>query len=140
MNGSIRVVVDTNVYFIFFYNPASKSGKLIEAAIGRKVDLFSTDTVQEELKRVLVRELSFEAEKAENVIVHLPVTWVGREVYQNYLDKAKVVQHKPDRPILALALTLNCGIITANIRDFKPARKIVKIWKIDDLLEELGKQ
>lgn len=137
MNGSIKVVVDTNVYFMFFYDPESKAGQLINAAIAKNVELFSTDTVKEELKKVLIKELGFEEARADTIISYLPTTWVDRKFYEAYLDKTRIIKHKPDRPILALALALNCGVITANIKDFKPARNIAKIWKIDELLGQL---
>lgn len=137
MNGSVRIVADTNVYFMFFYDPSRKAGQLINAALDKKVELFSPDTVKEELKRVLIRELGFEDARAENIINYLPATWIDRKFYGGYLGKAAIIRHRPDRPVLALALALNCGIITANIKDFKSARKITKLWKIDDLLEKL---
>ena len=140
MNTSnlLRVVADTNVYFISLYNPESKAGKLLTAAIEKKVTLFSPDTVREELKRILIRELGFAENGAENVIIYLPVTWVGKEVYANYMKDAFVIKHTPDRPVLATALAMSTGIITANIKDFKPAQKIVKLWKIDELLKAVG--
>lgn len=138
MNGSVKVIADTNVYFMFFYKPESKAGELIEAAIKGKIELLSPDTVKEELKRVLVRELGFGESVAENFINYLPVIWINKEFYEAYLYKTAIIKHKPDRPVLALALALNCGIITANIKDFKPARKITKLWKIDDLLEKVA--
>ncbi len=139
MNGSIRVVPDTNVYFMFFYEPQSKAGQLINAAIMKRVELFSPDTVKEELKGVLIRELDVREEKTENIIGYLPVTWVDRKVYEEYMNKTAIIRHKPDRPILALVLALNCGIITANVKDFKPASKITKLWKINELLGEINK-
>lgn len=137
MNGSLRVVADTNVYFMFFYNPESKAGKLIGHAIANRIEIFSPDTVKEELKRVLVRELDFGEAQAITFISYLPVRWINREIYEKFMIKAEVVKHKSTR--LALALALSCGIITANTKDFKPARKIVKIWEIDELLEALNK-
>jgi len=138
MSGSIKVVTDTNVYFMFFYDSASKAGKLIEYAIAGSTELFSPDTVREELKRVLVRELDFDEAQSEKLINYLPTRWVDKEIYQEFLTKAKIIKHMPDRPLMALAIALNCGIITANIKDFKPAAKLVKIWKIDELLEVLN--
>ncbi len=133
----LRVVADTNVYFISFYNPESKASRLLNAAIEKRIVLFSPDIVKEELKRVLVRELGFSTEKAESTISYLPITWIGREIYENYMENASVIKHRPDRPVLATAIALNCGIITANVKDFKPARKIVKLWKIDEILKTL---
>ena len=59
MNGFEKVVIDTNIIFMALYNPKGKAGKVFELANKNKLNLFSTDTVKEEIKVVLKRELNF---------------------------------------------------------------------------------
>ena len=59
MNGSNleKVVVDTNIIFMALYNPYSKAGEIINTAFLNKIKLFSTDSVKEEIIRVLKHDL-----------------------------------------------------------------------------------
>ena len=130
MNGSlIKIVIDTNVLFMALYNENSKAGKIIEAAIENKIQLFAPDTVKVELARVLDRELSFTQEEIETAFEALPITWIEKEIYEHAIPKAKV-KHKPDKPIEALSLILNCGVLSAD-KHFK--NRI----NINELLEKI---
>ena len=131
MNGSnvIRIVIDTNVLFMALYNPFGKAGKIIELANKEKIKLFSTDTVKQELSNVLRRELDFSEEQIILNILKLPITWVEKEVYSEFLDKTKV-KHKADKPVEALSLVLNCGILSADYH-FKNRIDINRL--LDDL-------
>ena len=136
-NGSkIDVIADTNVYFMSLWNPIGKAAKLIISATDEKVYLFSPDTVKEELIRLLKRK-GFSEHEIEDIIPHLPVTWIDKPIYEKFMKASALIKHKPDRPILAAALVVGCGIISANRKHFLPARKLVKIWKIDELLEKI---
>ncbi len=138
-NGSkIKVIVDTNVYFMSLKNPVGKASKLIIAGINGTIELFSPDTVKEELIRLLKRK-SFSEYEIEEAIIHFPVTWLDKTSYEIFMKSSSIIKHKPDRPILAAALAVECGIITANKKHFLPARKLVKVWEIDELLEEIKK-
>ncbi|MBI1969484.1 type II toxin-antitoxin system VapC family toxin [Candidatus Woesearchaeota archaeon] len=137
-NGSrINVVVDTNIYFMALYNPFGKAAKLLRAAIEERVGLFSPDIVKEELTRVLKRKLEFSSQEMEDTIIHLPVAWISSDMYRDFMQATIIIKHKPDRPLLATALVLGCGIITANRRHFLPARRLAKIWNIDELLKNI---
>lgn len=135
MNGSLRVIVDTNILYGFFYNPFGDSGKLMLEAINKKIELYSPDVIYEEMRRLLVKNLKLSAEEANHIADALPVNWVEREIYQDSLDKARIIKHKSDRPLLALALTLKCGLLSYG-NHLKPAGKYVKLWKMKDLLKE----
>ncbi len=136
-NGSrIEVIADTNVYFMSLWNPSGKAAKLMLAGMQGKISLFSPDTVKEELTRLLKRK-GFSEGEADDTILHLPVVWIDKPSYEGFMDASSAIKHKPDRPVLAAALAIGCGIITANRKHFLPARKLVRIWKIDDLLEEI---
>ena len=127
MNGfdALKTVIDTNVLFMALYNRYSKAGKIIESANQNKIKLFSTDTIKEELCRVLKRELNFSDEEIEKTIENLPVTWVKKEIYEKALGKTKG-KHKADKPLEALSLILDCGILSAD-KHFKNRINIDKL-------------
>ena len=125
MNGSLKAVIDTNVIFMALYNPESKAGKIIQYAVEGKIHLFSTDTVKEEIKRVLKRELSYTEEELNSTIESLPIAWIGKEIYFSFLPQTKV-KHKPDKPIEALSLVLGCGILSAD-EHFKNVRSLLDV-------------
>lgn len=127
--GKTRVVIDTNVIFMAIYDTNSKAGRVIELANKDKIGLFSTDSVKKELFRVLKRELDFSEDKIEFIIGNLPITWIDKEIYKRALDKTKV-KHKADKPIEALAIILDCGILSAD-KHFKNRVNINKL--LEDL-------
>lgn len=127
----IRLVVDTNFIFMALYNPAGKAGKILEFANQDKLQLFSTDTVKKELFNVLKREMDIEENQLKEKIENLPIVWFDESFYANFLSKTKV-KHTPDKPVEALSLVLDCGILSAD-RHFKNRIDINK------LLDELNK-
>lgn len=119
MNGSqIKAVIDTNVIFMAVYEPNSKAGNIINAALNNKIKLYSPDSVKEEICRVLKRELNFTDDEIKEIIFSLPIIWIEKEIYKDFLEKTKT-RHKPDKPVEALSLVLNCGILSANKEHFK---------------------
>ena len=135
MNGSetekSRIVVDTNVIFMALYNENSKAGKIIEYANNDKIELFSPDSVKEELTDVLKREMELSDAEIVLIIENLPITWVEKPIYEKFLEQTKV-KHKADKPVEAVSLILGCGILTAD-KHFKNRIDVNK------LLEKLGK-
>ena len=135
MNGSktekSRVVVDTNVIFMALYNENSKAGKIIEYANKDKIELFSPDSVKEELINVLKREMELSDNEIALIMESFPITWVERLIYEKFLKQTRV-KHKADKPVEAVSLILGCGILTAD-KHFKNRIDVNK------LLEKLGK-
>lgn len=128
MKEPIRLVIDTNSLFMNFYNPEGNSAKIIELAENGKIILFYPDTVKEELFRVMKKELVIEDWLIIERIESLPINWIDHEIYRNFLDKTKV-KHEPDKPIEAVALLLNCEILSAD-KHFANRANINKIIKI----------
>ena len=133
-NGSLRVVVDTNIYYSFLYNPFGDIGKLVLEAVNGSIELYSPDIVYEEIRRLLTKDFKVSEEKAIEIIESLPVKWIDRYIYADCMDNTKIIKHESDRPILALALALKCGILSFD-NHFRPAKKIVKLWNIKELIE-----
>ena len=140
MQNGLRVAVDTNILFMFLYKPDSKAGQILRYAAEEKIFLVAPDIVKEELKILLERKFGYDSFKTKQTIEALPIEWYDRELYSEFISKAKLMPHKPDRPLVALALLLNCGILTANYKHFKHVKKALKIWSIDELLEKIKNQ
>ncbi len=114
MNGSlIKAVIDTNIIFMAFLYPQRKAGKILEAAADSRIHLHAPESVKEEIKKLLQKKLKASDEEIELVIEGLPITWINKELYQDYLKQTKV-KHKADKPIEALSIALNCGILSAD--------------------------
>ena len=126
MNGlNLKAVIDTNILFMALYDPNSKAGRIIKAALENKIELYSPDSVKEEIKRVLQREIFYSDKEVEITISSLPIKWIEKEIYIDALPKTKV-KHLPDKPIEALSIILNCGILSANFH-FKDRLDINKV-------------
>lgn len=136
MNGNQtkidRFVVDTNVIFMALYDENSKAGKIIEFANKNKIQLFSPESVKEELFRVLKREMDFSEDKINLILDSLPITWIKKEFYEGFLERTSV-KHEADKPIEAVALLLDCGILSAD-KHFKDRADINKL--LEDLREK----
>ena len=137
MKNGLRVAIDTNILYMFLYRAESKPGLIIKAATEEKIILVSTDSVKEELRRLLKTDFNQTDVEAENIISSLPIEWYNREIYLSFMEEAKIMPHKPDRPLVALALLLNFGILSANHTHFKHVKKVVKVWEIDELLNKV---
>ena len=125
----IKAVIDTNVIFMALYDEKSKAGRIIDAGIEGKIKLYSPESVKEEISRVLIKELNYSEKDIEKYVDALPIEWIGKEMYLSFLEKTKV-KHKADKPVEAVALMLNCGILSADAH-FKDR------VDINDLLEKL---
>jgi len=130
MNGSnkiLKIVIDTNVLFMSLYNPNGKAGKIIDSANEGKLELFSPESVKIEILRVLKREMDLSESELDFIIESLPVKWIEESIYSEALGKTKV-KHKADKPIEALSLILDCGILSADYH-FKNRIDINKLLK-----------
>jgi len=126
----IRLVIDTNALFMSLHNPFGKAAKIISLANQEKIILFSPESVKAELFNVMKREFKITEEEIIFVIESLPVKWVEESIYMELLDKTEV-KHKPDKPVEAVALLLNCEILTANYHFKKRA-------DIDEIIKRTG--
>lgn len=110
---------------------------LLEKAAEGSVELFSPQFVKVESQRVLKGARLVESEKE---VDELPVVWVPLELYEPYLiEAAGLIAHKPDRHVVACALYLNAGILSANTRHFntKRLRKRLTLWGLGELLKKI---
>ncbi len=108
-----KIVIDTNVLFMAIYDSRGKAGKIIEAAHEKRIELLAPISVREELTRILKRELKTTESETEFITESLPIQWIEKEIYQEALPKT-TVKHKPDKAVEALAMILDCGILTAD--------------------------
>ena len=130
VGSDIRAVIDTNAIFMSLYNEKGKAGRILEFANQNKIQLFSPESVKEELIIVLKKEMYLSEDKISFIINRLPIIWVKKEVYEEKIQDVKV-KHKPDKPVEALSIVLGCGILSADT-DFE------ETINIDELLKQLG--
>lgn len=123
----VRVVIDTNILFMAFYDENSNASKIIQLAKENKIALFSPDTVRNEFFEVIKRHNLFSEEETKNLIPSLPIFWIEKEIYEQFLPNTKV-QHKTDKPIEALSIALCCRILSAD-KDFKNRLSVNELLK-----------
>lgn len=127
-----RIVVDTNFLFMAIYNKEGKARRVLDLTIEKKIALFAPDNVKKELIIILKRELLFSDEEIKDAFEILPVNWVDGEIYKSFLEKT-TVKKEADKTVEAVALMLDCGILTADT-DFDKVKQRIDI---DDLLNKL---
>lgn len=130
MSGSQikKIVIDTNIIFMSWYNPFGKCADVLRAANEGKIELFAPDSVREEIIRALKKHNILQ-EEIQEFLRNLPINWIERDIYENLLDRTKV-KHKADKPVESVSLMLDCGILSAD-HNFKDRVDVNK------LLEEL---
>ena len=126
MNGSPKIVIDTNIIFMAWYNPFGKCAEVIRKARQNKIQLFSSDSVKKEIFRVFKRH-GLNEDEIKEFLNDIPITWVEKEVYESVLNRTKV-KHKADKPVETVALILECDILSAN-KHFRDAKNIDKLLK-----------
>jgi hypothetical protein len=89
--------------------------------------------VRKELIVVLKRKYNWNDNEIESEMESLPVKWIDEELYNSLLSLT-TVKHKPDKPVEAVAILLNCKILSADT-DFKGNERLMDI---DKLLESLS--
>ena len=127
----LRIVIDTHILFMAWYNPQGKCAKVLEKANKGKIEIYAPDSVKIEIFRILQQQ-GLSIDEIRDFLSDFEINWINKSIYEPFLDKTKV-KHKADKPIEAVSLILNCGILSAD-RHFK------KRIDINKLLEELNKK
>lgn len=118
----MRVVIDTNVLVSALWKPDSDPGRIVLLALEGGVELYAPDTVRAELERVLRGKLEYSESEWVAALEALPVEWVKREEYEEFLDVAHAaIRDRSDAPIVATAILIRAAIVTGD-HDFHPLR------------------
>ncbi len=113
MNGSrIKIVIDTNIIFMAWYNPLGKCAEVLRKAKEGRLELFSPDSVKEEITRIF-RKHNLTDKEIDEFINEIPVTWINKEIYMKVIKQTKI-KHKADKPVEAVSLILNCKVLSAD--------------------------
>ena len=126
-----RIVIDTNILFMVWYNLEGKCSKILNMANKGKIEIYAPDSVKVGVFRILGKYLSIE--EVEDFLSDFEINWTERAIYERFLDKVKV-KHKPDKPIEALSLALECGVLSAD-KHFNITKNKIDI---DKLIGELS--
>jgi predicted nucleic acid-binding protein len=131
-------VIDTNIIFSALYDLRSKAGRLLFLAIEDKVDLIASGYIKDELERNMKDKIGYTDEEFKETIKVLPIRWIDDERYLKEMDKAaKLIAHRRDIPILALALHAKCGVASGDEHFLKVKYKGLKSWKLTELIVSL---
>lgn len=132
------VVIDTNIVFSALYDLRSGAGRLLFLAIDNRVDLIASKYIEGELERNLKDKLGYTDEEFKETVKALPIRWIDDERYFGEMGKAaKLITHKRDAPILALALHMKCGVVSGDKHFLEVKHKDVKPWKLTELIASL---
>ena len=129
----MKFVIDTNIIFSALYNPHSKAGEIILFAIEGKIELYAPESVKSELTKILEKKLDYEKEEIEETITSLPITWIEKEIYEEYKEEFDL-RDENDRSVAACCLILNCALLTGD-KDFDNVKKI-KVMSLRDVVLE----
>jgi len=134
----LRLVVDTNILFSFFW----KKSFLKKLMLSQDLGLFSPEFALLEIKKYegeIRRKtgLSKEEFNSKRADLTMSVAFVSLDEYSKFFKKLKSVPDKDDIDFFALALKLKCPL-WSNEKILK-AQSILKVFSTADLLKELEK-
>lgn len=132
----MKLVVDTNVLFTYFWEGSFSRSLLIS----KDLELVSPEYSLEELKehkeeikkKVRISESDFERVLDE---LHYYVNFISFESYSSFLKRVNGVPDRNDLDFLALALKLDVPVWT-NDKHFKE-QSLVKVYTTVELVKEL---
>jgi predicted nucleic acid-binding protein len=123
------LIVDANVLYSALHKPQGVCGTILQAAIDGFCELFSPDSVREEVRRNLVENLSMSEQETLRLISALPVEWVPREAYEDRINQAvSLLTHEEDAPVLAASLATRLQILSGD-RHFH-SEKVIRVAKV----------
>jgi predicted nucleic acid-binding protein len=137
-----KLIVDANVLYSALYKPQGVCGTILQASIDGICELFSPDSVREEVRRNLVENLSMSEQETLRLISALPVEWVPREAYEERIKQAvSLLTHGEDAPVLATSLATHLPILSGD-KHFRSEKVIraVKVLTPRQFLESLPRR
>ncbi|MHA1267563.1 MAG: PIN domain-containing protein [Candidatus Helarchaeota archaeon] len=114
-----KYIVDTNILFSALYAPDSLAGKIIDLAIEQKIELFAPEEVKEELTRNLKNKLDYTETELILTLESLPINWLNKKLYTNFLKRAQQKISSKDAHILAAHYFTKLPILTGDKEFFK---------------------
>lgn len=107
-----KIVIDTNIIFMAWYNPFGKCADILRKAKEGKIELYAPESVKKEIIRVFERR-NLVQDEINDFLEDFPINFVGQEIYTKIINRTKV-KHIADKPVEAVALILNCRILSAD--------------------------
>lgn len=125
----MRVAIDSNVIVSAFYDPDSVPGRIIDAGITGRLALCAPVSVRAEVVRVMQRVMEWTPAVASAALQAVRVDWIEEGVFAPYLERAAALLRDPsDAPVLALAMAIQCDIISGD-RDLQVVKcKGLRVW------------
>ena len=137
MTETEKFIVDTNIIFSALYKPVSNAGLLIELALEGKIELYGPEKVREELMKNLKEKLMMNNIEIDAILQGLPLTWLDRTLYENFMRKAQKLISDKDASFLAAHFLTKYPIITGD-KEFSNIKGI-KIYKLREIIDKFVK-
>lgn len=134
----MKLVIDANVIIASFI----RKGKAAELLINPMLEFYAPDFIMEEIFKYKEEVLSKTNRSIESLSIILSemlsvVNIVSKKEIELYLDEAlEIIKDKKDTPYIALAIKLNCPILS-NDKDMKEQNR-VKVYTIEEILSLLN--
>ena len=133
MTETQKFIVDTNIIFSALYKPVSNAGRLIELALEGKIELYGPEKVRQELMKNLKEKLMMNNNEIHAILQGLPLKWLDKTLYENFMKKAKELISDKDAPFLAVHLLTKYPIITGDKEFFDI--KGIKVKKLREIID-----
>jgi len=111
----MRLVVDANILFSALYDMDSTAGGLLFLAIEEQLELFSSEHVKKEMRRILMAKLGYSEREVDELVSALPVEWLEEGLYEDAMGEAMaILQDEADASLLACASVLACDVVSGD--------------------------
>ena len=133
----MRLVVDTNVLFTYFWEDSFSKGILVD----QDLEFFAPEHALFELKKhqkEIQEKTKISDEDFKKLLRDLAtfVEFIPLKEYSQFLSKASSIPDKDDVDFIALALKMNCPI-WSNDSHLKE-QSSVKVFTTNELIKKLG--
>jgi len=129
----MRLVVDANILFSALYDMDSTAGGLLFLAIEEQLELFSSEHVKKEMRRILVAKLGYSEREVDELISALPVEWLEEGLYEDAMGEAMAtLQDEADASLLACASVLACDVVSGDKMVLASKFRKVRVRRLRD--------
>ena len=129
----MRLVVDANILFSALYDMDSTAGGLLFLAIEEQLELFSSEHVKKEMRRILVAKLGYSEREVDELISALPVEWLEEGLYEDAMGEAMAtLQDEADASLLACASVLACDVVSGDKTVLAGKFRTVRVRRLRD--------
>ena len=118
----LRIVLDTNIYVSAFLFPGGNPEKIIKIALNQEIEIYVSDFILKEFKKVLVEKFKYSRNKTTEFIKSI----AGLTKKSLPKQRLNIIRdHKADNQILSCALSAKADyLITGDKKHILPLKQI----------------